>query len=53
MGSHMAKCPKCGKDGKQVKQWVYGPRTRKGPTFDVAIYQCTSGHKWREYRKKK
>lgn len=49
----MAKCPECGKDGKQFKKWIYGPKTRKGPTFDVTIYQCASGHKWREYQKKK
>ena len=46
------KCPECGKEGKSLKQWSYGPKTRKGPSFDVMIFQCDSGHKWRKYYKK-
>jgi DNA-directed RNA polymerase subunit M/transcription elongation factor TFIIS len=48
----MAKCPKCGRNGTPVKRWIYGPKTRVGQTFDVTIYECTSGHRWREYKKK-
>ena len=49
----MVKCPECGKEGKKtVKAWVYGPKTRKGPSFNVTIYECPSGHKWRSYQKK-
>jgi hypothetical protein len=46
------KCPKCGKEGEKTKQWSYGPKTKKGPHFDVTLYECPSSHKWREYRKK-
>jgi hypothetical protein len=46
------KCVKCGKEGKQVKQWSYGPKTRKGASFTVTIFQCPNNHKWREYKKK-
>jgi hypothetical protein len=49
----MVKCPKCGKDGKKYKEWAYGPKTRKGPSFDVTMYECPSGHKWRTYLRKK
>jgi hypothetical protein len=48
----MVKCPDCGKDGKNIKQWAYGPRNRKGASFNVSIYECSSGHKWRLYEKK-
>jgi len=48
----MVKCPKCGNPGKQIKQWVYGPKTRKGGTFDVILYECRAGHRWRVYKKK-
>jgi hypothetical protein len=47
-----AKCPKCRKEGKKVKQWSYGPKTRKGASFDVTIFECNSAHRWREYKKK-
>ena len=49
----VSKCAKCGKEGKTVKTWFYGPKKHKGPSFDVSIYECASGHRWREYLRKK
>lgn len=49
----MVKCPKCGKEGKIEKQWLYGPKSRKGPSFEVTLFQCPSGHYWRDYKKTK
>ncbi|MDH5482654.1 MAG: hypothetical protein OEY22_07240 [Candidatus Bathyarchaeota archaeon] len=48
----MAKCPKCGKEGKTTKQWSYGTESGRGASFEVTTYECASGHKWREYKKK-
>lgn len=48
----MVRCPNCGKEGRQTKQWLYGPKNRKGASFIVTIFQCPSHHKWREYKKK-
>ena len=47
----LAKCPDCNEEGKVTKKWSYGPKTRKGPSFDVTLYACKSGHKWRSYAK--
>lgn len=48
----MGNCNKCGEEGKTIKTWPYGPKTRKGASFDVSIYECPKGHKWRVYLKK-
>lgn len=41
----MAKCPKCGKDAKAVKEWDLGPKVH------VKLYECC-GKKFREYIRK-
>lgn len=48
----VSKCAKCAKEGKAVKTWSFGPKTRKGPSFDVTLYECICGHRWRSYLRK-
>ena len=48
----MGKCNKCGEEGKAIKKWSYGPKSGKGASFDVSIFECPKGHKWRVYQKK-
>ncbi|MEM2849155.1 MAG: hypothetical protein QXI36_02630 [Candidatus Bathyarchaeia archaeon] len=46
----MAKCPGCGVEVGSSKEWAYGPKGRKGPTFQVQAFKCANcGLKFRNY----
>jgi hypothetical protein len=52
----MAKCPKCGAEGKLKKSWKMAGRPDKQGKrmqLEIGLYECTAGHSFREVLSKK
>ena len=52
----MAKCPKCGSDGKLKKSWKMAGRPDKmgkRMQLEIGLYECSKGHSFREVLSKK
>lgn len=46
----MVNCPSCKAEVDFLKEWAYGPKGRKGPTFQVYAFECPKcGLKFRNY----
>ncbi|MEM2550206.1 MAG: hypothetical protein QW689_07320 [Nitrososphaerota archaeon] len=46
----MVSCPNCKVKVNPLKEWTYGPKGRKGPTFQVYAFECPNcGLKFRNY----
>ena len=52
----VAKCPKCGAEGKLKKSWKMAGRPDKQGKrmqLEIGLYECSAGHSFREVLSKK